>query len=150
VIVSPWIQPQVDSTVYDHSSVLATVETLFNLQPLTQRDKTANKLLHLISNTLRTDCPISLGRPAPEAVRPQVTDAHLMILDQQPLPERDNLIGFLGIVAKTDRELAGDTLLDRVAAHAKVQALQTKGDARAYIREVMSRTEATKTLLKPR
>ena len=150
VIVSPWIQPQVDHTVYDHSSVLATVETLFNLQPLTQRDKTANKLLGLISNTLRTDCPISLGRPAPEAVRPQVTDAHLMILDQQPLPERDNLIGFLGIVAKTDRELAGDTLLDRVAVHARVQALQTKGDARAYIRDVMSRTEATKTLLKPR
>lgn len=148
VIISPWINAQVDSTVYDHTSVLATVEYLFGLNHLTNRDGAANNVMHLISPTLRTDCPTSLGRPAPEPVRPPVTSAHRAILDQQPLPERDNLIGFLGIAAKTDRELEGNTLTARAAVHAKLQSLKTKGDARAYIRSVMARLEARKALLK--
>lgn len=146
VIVSPWINAQVDSTVYDHTSVLATVETLFGLKPLTARDGTAKNLLHLISNTLRTDCPTSLGRPAPEPVRPPINSAQRAIRDAQPLPERENLIGFLGIAAKTDRELSGDTLLDRAAVHAKLNSIRTRGEARAYIRDVMARTEAAKAV----
>jgi phospholipase C len=149
VIVSPWIAAQVDSTFYyDHTSILATVETLFGLQSLTKRDGAAKNLLHLISSTLRSDCPTSLGRPAPEPVRPPINAAHRAILDQQPLPDHDNLMGFLGIAAKTDRELSGGTLLERAAIHAKLQSLKTRGDARAYIRDVMTRTEAAKALLK--
>lgn len=58
IVVSPWVtQGQVDHTVYDHASVLATVERLFGLSPLTDRDRNARDLLPLITTTCRTDCP---------------------------------------------------------------------------------------------
>ena len=62
IVVSPWVaRGQVDHTVYDHSSVPATLERLFGLQPLTDRDKHANDLLHLITQTCRQDCPEEIG-----------------------------------------------------------------------------------------
>lgn len=58
IVVSPWVeQGKVDHTLYDHSSVLATLERLFALQPLTDRDRHANDLLSLITRTCRQDCP---------------------------------------------------------------------------------------------
>jgi len=57
VVVSPWVEEAVDHTTYDHSSVLTTLERLFNIAPLTDRDKNANDLLSLITANLRTDCP---------------------------------------------------------------------------------------------
>jgi len=112
--------------------LLATVETLFGLRALTNRDGQAKNLLHPISNTLRTDCPVSLGRPAPEPVRPQMTDAHRLILDQQPLPDHDNLIGFLGIAAKTDRELSGGPA-GRTCCHSRERAINQDERRRARL-----------------
>ena len=58
VVVSPWIADGVvDSTEYDHTSVLATLECLFDLAPLTARDAAANDLLHLLGDRCREDCP---------------------------------------------------------------------------------------------
>lgn len=57
VVVSPWVAPGIDHTLYDHSSVLATLERLFTINPLTDRDKNANDLLSLITTNCRTDCP---------------------------------------------------------------------------------------------
>lgn len=58
IVVSPWVtRGQVDHTQYDHSSVLATLQRLFGLQPLTARDENANNVLHLITNKCRDDCP---------------------------------------------------------------------------------------------
>ena len=58
VVVSPWIAAGVvDHTEYDHTSVLATLECLFELPALTARDALANDLLHLIGDQLRDDCP---------------------------------------------------------------------------------------------
>jgi phospholipase C len=62
IVVSPWVaRGHVEHTVYDHSSVLATVERLFGLPPLTDRDKNANDLLSLVTTTCRTDCPERIG-----------------------------------------------------------------------------------------
>ncbi|KVU67253.1 alkaline phosphatase family protein [Burkholderia ubonensis] len=62
IVVSPWVaRGHVDHTVYDHSSVPATVERLFSLQPLTDRDRNANDLLSLITSTCRADCPPRIG-----------------------------------------------------------------------------------------
>jgi phospholipase C len=145
VIISPWINAQVDHTVYDHSSVLKTVEELFGLQSLTARDSNANNVVHLISSTLRTDCPTSLGRPAPEPVRPAITAAHQMIRDQQPLEDRGNHIGFLGIALKTDLEMSRGTPAERAALMAKAQSIKTRGEARAYIQSVITRAKAAKS-----
>lgn len=62
IVVSPWVtRGHVDHTVYDHSSVLATLARLFNLKPLTDRDRHANDLLPLLTDTCRTDCPQRIG-----------------------------------------------------------------------------------------
>jgi phospholipase C len=62
IVVSPWVaRGQVEHTVYDHSSVPATIERLFNLPPLTGRDRAANNLLSLITTTCRKDCPQRIG-----------------------------------------------------------------------------------------
>lgn len=58
IVVSPWVaQGQVDHTVYDHSSIPATIERLFGLAPLTARDGAARDLLPLVTANCRVDCP---------------------------------------------------------------------------------------------
>lgn len=54
VIVSPLILPTIDHTVYDHTSVLATLRARFpQIGWLTERDRLANDLGHLFTSTLR-------------------------------------------------------------------------------------------------
>jgi phospholipase C len=62
IVVSPLIpRGVIDGTVYDHTSLLATLEQLFGLRPLTNRDASAATLTHLLSLAApRTDAPISL------------------------------------------------------------------------------------------
>jgi phospholipase C len=61
VIISPWIDPTIDSTRYDHSSIIATARKLFlgdqwQSKFLTSRDKAANTFDHnLDRDTPRTD-----------------------------------------------------------------------------------------------
>ena len=57
IVVSPLIEAGVvDHTVYDHSSVPATMERLFGFGPLTARDAAANDVRHLFTLTsARTD-----------------------------------------------------------------------------------------------
>ncbi|WP_084598356.1 alkaline phosphatase family protein [Paraburkholderia atlantica] len=45
ILVSPWFEPGVDSTVYSHSTIPGTMIEAFRLgEPLTERDKNAAKL----------------------------------------------------------------------------------------------------------
>jgi phospholipase C len=60
VVISPWIEPgTVDPTVYDHTSVVATLRKLFPLKSdrLTDRDFAANPFDHLVEarTSPRTD-----------------------------------------------------------------------------------------------
>lgn len=66
IVISPLIPAnQVDHTVYDHSSLLASVESMYGLKSLTNRDAQANNFGHLFSlSTPRTDAPPSLPDPA--------------------------------------------------------------------------------------
>ncbi|HXQ71279.1 MAG TPA: alkaline phosphatase family protein, partial [Pyrinomonadaceae bacterium] len=144
VIVSPWIQPQVDHTVYDHSSVLRTVEKIFGMDPLTDRDRNANDVIHLVGDVLRTDCPTTLSRPAPEPVRPPITAAQQMVTDLQPLPPEGNHWGFLAIAVKTDLELSEGNPAAQAAILAKAQAIKTRGEARAYLQSVVKKVETAK------
>ena len=62
IVVSPWVaRGQVDHTTYDHSSVPATLQRLFGLSPLTDRDRNAKDVLSLITQTCRQDCPERIG-----------------------------------------------------------------------------------------
>lgn len=66
VVISPLIDKNVvDGTVYDHSSLLATIEAIFGLLPLTNRDRTASSLMKLLTRSSpRTDAPTALGPAA--------------------------------------------------------------------------------------
>lgn len=60
VVISPLIQHQVDSTLYDHSAIPATVRKLFapNTAKLSEREDRSNKLEHLWSaGVVRDDVP---------------------------------------------------------------------------------------------
>lgn len=59
VVISPLIKKGViDHGVYDHASVVKTVSDIFGLSSLTDRDRSANSLLHLFTlSTPRTDTP---------------------------------------------------------------------------------------------
>ncbi|MGA2459416.1 MAG: hypothetical protein ABSF85_17750, partial [Terriglobales bacterium] len=59
--------------MYDHASILATVEAFFGINPLTQRDATANRLNALLSlNAPRPDTPTTLPAPATVQAGPAV------------------------------------------------------------------------------
>ena len=66
ILVSPYVgRGQVDHTIYDHTSLLATVKKLFELPRfLTKRDATANTFEHRILEIPRTDTPTTLEPPA--------------------------------------------------------------------------------------
>lgn len=66
LVISPHIpRGVIDHTVYDHTSILSTIESLWRMKPLTERDRQANDLLHLVSlDTPRTDAPLTLPSPA--------------------------------------------------------------------------------------
>jgi phospholipase C len=71
VVASPWVKKgSVSSTVYDHTSIAATLRELFHLpSSLTKRDAQANTLLPLLSEpAARTDAPEELARPSDETL----------------------------------------------------------------------------------
>ena len=135
VVVSPLIpKGKVDPTVYDHASILATLERLLGMGPLTKRDARANDVLHLLTeSTPRTDCPTTLASPARpnrggpveelkagiaalgHAVQDIAGEAERAVegvrdaiegLADEPLPDSGNIIGFLRILLKTELECA--------------------------------------------
>ena len=69
LVISPLIRKGViDKTEYDHTSTLATIEKLFGMASLTERDRVANDFRHLLSlATPRTDAPATLP---PVAINP--------------------------------------------------------------------------------
>lgn len=93
IVISPLIKKgTLDGTQYDHTSVLATVERAFGLPNLTERDKNANDLLHLLQlETPRTDTPTTLEfNPATSLPGVDVSAIPCIdLLDILLLPERE-------------------------------------------------------------
>jgi phospholipase C len=152
VVVSPWIPAgKVDHTVYDHSSVIATLNNLFGLSPLTDRDQNANNVLQLLSMSVpRIDCPVTLPRPAAPtaAARPVITPERRAALDLEPLPRSGNLQGFLGVALKTELELAARRPQLRAGIQQHFQTIRTRGQARAYMQLVKQKLAAARATRK--
>jgi phospholipase C len=66
IVISPWIAKNVvDHRLYDHSSIPATIEKLFGIDPLTERDRAANSVPPLLSLVAARDAtPTTLPSPA--------------------------------------------------------------------------------------
>jgi phospholipase C len=164
VIVSPLIpRGKVDHTLYDHSSILATLERLLGMNPLTDRDANAKDLRHLLTNPApREDCPKILVSPA--ASHRGFFEKELMALDQlveeavdkvetvlaihdEPLPDSGNVIGFLQILLKTELEcsqLNGEDEAEQVRILENYKKIKTKNQAHAYVKHMRDKIEATK------
>ena len=151
VVVSPRIlKGTVDHTIYDHTSVLATIEHFFNVHPLTDRDAQANQLSHLLSGPLRTDCPTVLNNPIPplHSQRDEISGVILSAdkavdpqVEQQALPASGNVHGFLATLLKTDLELTPNDQEARAKILADYKLIRTVGDARAYAKKVGTKVE---------
>ncbi len=97
--------------MYDHTSVLATIEHIFGLLPLTERDKHANTLNHLFSlASPRTDAP--------------------------PDPSTQ---GFLHVAFLRDMQTSPPA--EREQRTAKYLSITTRGEAKHYLAEVRQKVE---------
>jgi phospholipase C len=88
LICSPWIPfGVIDHTVYNHASVLATVERLFGLAPLTDRDANSNDFMHLFSLPApRQDAPTVLtALPSETLIRVPETGEVYVIAGGAPI-----------------------------------------------------------------
>jgi phospholipase C len=123
--------------LYDHSSVPATLEALFKLPSLTQRDKAANNVTGLASlPSARADTPEKLPdlpvAPATALVETATT---------QPMPDENttpidsgNLPGFIHIVMKAQLEQE-PVASPKLALLDRFTVIRTKADARQYLNE---------------
>ncbi len=150
VIISPLIpKGLIDPTIYDHTSVLATVESIFGLLPLTERDKHANTLNHLFSlATPRMDAPTTLPAPADSGIKcPGDTGASaasklLVTTDAatatEPVPS--SLQGFLQVAFL--RDLQASPPEEQASRTAKYLNIKTHLEAKRYMHEVRQKVES--------
>lgn len=106
IVISPYIPKNtIDHSVYEHSSIPATVENIFNLPALTLRDAKANNLSGLLKlDTPRTDTPNVLPNPFGDMPKTILKKAPLPV-KETPIAETGNLPTFLAIAQKIEREL---------------------------------------------
>jgi phospholipase C len=147
IVVSPLIPRNlVDHTVYDHTSLLATMEKLFDLPSLTNRDAQANTFELLLSlQSPRTDAPSTLPDPADSGFRceddPQNLSGHsasgLTTARNDTRPIEPVLLAFMHVAFLRDYHHA--TLLARPAILRQYLAISNRGEAVNYIQEVAAR-----------
>ena len=132
VIVSPYVRRGMnDHRVYDHSSVLATVENLFKLPSLTQRDKQALSLNSLLTLTdPRTDAPTVLPDPATSGVKccpvfELATELGSLfgsmgdkLLSRTPKPVDPSLCGFMHIALLRNLSISPPSERERIISDA--------------------------------
>jgi len=155
VIVSPLIPKGViDHTTYDHTSVLATIENIFGIPSLTERDMHAHTLKHLLSLTLpRTDTPTILPEPAhsgiwcegdPEQI-PGTTPLNVLSAQQTPptAPMSHSTQGFVHVAFL--RDLQTSSPQEKADRTSRFLAIKTHGDAMQYMHEVHQKLAPSKS-----
>jgi len=149
VVASPWIpRGTIDHRVYDHSSVPATLEKLFGMASLTARDASARDVLPLLSlDAVRTDAPTSLPAPASPvgaefSLAKAATVTSIPAVPTRPSETIDagSLPVFVQAALRQDLELSPAS--ERPQILARVEALKTRADAAAYMKEVEAKRAA--------
>jgi phospholipase C len=126
------------ATVFDHSSALATVEKLFGLDPLTNRDRAANTLEVAINLTaprlLPTESPTELPQPAADStVAGAANPANIFAAaDQAPLSANQKTMAALALAC----ELQISPSNYHAALISNHQKIVEQKDAAAYIQNV--------------
>lgn len=153
IIVSPYTaRGAIDHAVYDHTSLLATVEHLYGLRPLTQRDAAAARFDQLFAGDQRVDAPTRLPEPADSGI-PDCEEGSLERLiagNLERMPEELSgalepaLIGFVHVAlarqvhlaAAVDRDVSGAIDREKDRLLSTFHGIRTKFDAVKLLREV--------------
>ena len=142
VVVSPLIaKGTVDHTVYDHTSILATLQRMLGMGHLTHRDEAANDLRPLFEHSaLRADqdCPRTLNSPVPPI---QNLNREPINEIDQPLPASGNWVGFLNILLKTELEMCHGDENEQADVLKNFQEITTTSAAKAYIQSMGTKIE---------
>ena len=149
LIISPLIPRNlIDHRVYDHSSICATIERLFGIVGLTNRDRTANGVNVLATlSAARPDTPIALpepagyARPAAESVAASTTATARTARPDDPVDD-GNLPGIIHSAMRQHLDISPQ---EREAIIAKVQAIRTRAEAEQYFAEVKSKIAANRS-----
>jgi phospholipase C len=144
LVISPLIPKNlIDHRLYDHSSIPATLESLYGLRPLTARDAQANHLDSLITlKTARTDAPTTLPAPiGAGAVQPSLVGS-AAAMDSATRPDDSVDDGNLpGVVQAAMRQDIAMFPEQREAIVARVSAMETREDAMLYLSEVQKKIQ---------
>ena len=146
LVISPLIPKNtIDHRLYDHSSVPATVERLFGLAPLTERDRAANDVLSLLSLASPRNTPMVLPPPAPPLVTRPAIGATATVGTARPHESVNdgNLPVIIQAAMHQEIELSPSDRNDIVA---KVAGFKTRLDGVNYIREVEAKRAAKTTV----
>jgi phospholipase C len=139
IVVSPLIpKGTIDHRLYDHASVLSTLHSLFLTEPMTERDKNATSLEDLILKlqVARTDTPASL----PDPINSEQPVENASPTENLALPaNQGSLPLFLHAALRADLQTAL-TPEDKTAIQNEFSAIQTRGEAGAYIDKVAAKT----------
>jgi phospholipase C len=137
------------STIFDHTSVLATVEKYFKLKPLTQRDGAANTLeVALNTATARTsaaDALTTLPDPAPDSAAAVAPDTSEIFAADPQAPLSVNQKTMAALALACDKAITPPNL--HAALNSNYQKLVEQKDAADYIQSVDRKIRARR---KPR
>jgi phospholipase C len=140
VLVSPWIKQGVDSTTYQHTSILATLHDLFGTTPLTKRDRSATSFAARLTelSAPRTDAPTKLPRPVLPAPNPDQTQKPPNANQQEMAPLLKHLDGHKDsgkvVPLPPTRAETAKYVAERIQAHNKFHAAKGRGPKAASAR----------------
>lgn len=148
IVVSPYVgRGIVDHRLYEHCSVLSTIEKQFGLTNLTKRDKQASPLDRLLTLTNpRTDTPKTLPSPADSNVKCTplsdiIAEAESVLDDaatrlglREPKPVDPSVSGFVHVALL--RKLSVSPTDERDSVVTEALAVHSEGDALRYLRRV--------------
>ncbi len=148
IVASPYTQagmiigspPGDPSTVFDHGSVLATVEKCFQLAPLTQRDAQANTLEAALNpaNPRTTDAPSTLPNPAPDPLMRALAAPSPLASATAPLS--DNQKALLDLALACDLQISPRSEHDALIQ--RHQAIVQQQQAAQYMSEVENKIQS--------
>jgi phospholipase C len=153
IIISPLIPRNIiDHSVYDHTSALATIEHIFGLLPLTDRDRQANALNHLFSlDAPRTDAPLKLPDPVQsgityteepeESIAAKQVAANPVKAAEPPDPA---VHGFLHIAFLRERQASSQPEHEQHTAR-YLSASSSRAEAKRYLVEVRHKVESSQS-----
>jgi len=138
VIVSPYIARNcIDSRAYDHTSILATVRSVFGLAPFTDRDANARSLHPLVTLDQERGSPDHLEVDGPEFAFDSFDIPYSVEKNPEELVGQrrsDPLPGFMYLATRTRLQLTSDDNERRFIFEAS-QAVTTRAEASEFLEQ---------------